>query len=55
MQMEAMVVSDSGFSFSAAFSALPQRAVWLQKKFDGKTCNFTDFNSAMRSVHPIQV
>ncbi len=38
VQTDSLVMSDSGFAYSAAYSALPQRAVWLAA--NAEKCNF---------------
>ena len=37
-QTDSLVMSDSGFAYSAAYSALPRRAVWLAA--NAEECNF---------------
>ena len=43
LQMEDfMVMSRSGFSYSAAYTALPRRAAWLDK--NAEDCTFIDYD-----------
>ena len=51
LQMEVLILSASGFSTSAAYSALPAAAVILPK--ESTTCKFSDYlaRCAARTQH----
>jgi len=41
-QVEVFVMSKSGFAFSAAYSAVPVRGVWMQRDVDA--CTWSNYN-----------
>ena len=42
LQVEVFVMSKSGFAFSAAYSTVPVRGVWMQRDVDA--CTWSNYN-----------